>query len=50
MQLEDGTTPGFERSLVDGTITWKVKLAPGEKRELQLAFHVDVPNDYATGF
>jgi uncharacterized protein (TIGR02231 family) len=48
--LEDRTTAGFKRNLEDGIVTWKLSLAPGEKRELQLAFHVDVPNDYATGF
>ena len=48
--LEDKTTPGFTRKPEDGLITWKLSLQAGEKRELQLAFHVDVPQDYATGF
>src|SRR5260370_10554382 len=48
--LEDGTTKGFTRKAEDGIVTWKLSLAPGEKRELQLAFHVAVPKDYATGF
>jgi uncharacterized protein (TIGR02231 family) len=48
--LEDGTTKGFTRKAEDGIVSWKLSLAPGEKRELQLAFHVDVPKDYATGF
>ena len=34
------STPGFTRNLEDGILTWK----------LPLAFHVDVPQDYATGF
>jgi uncharacterized protein (TIGR02231 family) len=48
--LEDRTTPGYAQNREDGIVTWKLSLAPGEKRELNLAFHVDVPSDYATGF
>ena len=48
--LEEKTTPGFTRNLEDGILTWKLPLEAGEKRTLQLAFHVDVPQDYATGF
>ena len=48
--LEDRTTTGYTRKVEDGIITWKLTLAAGEKRALQLAFHVDVPEDYATGF
>lgn len=47
VELEDRTTPGFSRNLEDGIVTWKLALKPGEKRSLQLAFHVDVPEDYA---
>jgi len=46
--LEEKTTAGFERNDEDGIVTWKLKLAAGEKRAVDLAFHVDVPNDYAT--
>ena len=49
VELEDRTSKGFERNDEDGIVTWKLKLAPGEKRELELVFHVDVPNDYAMG-
>ncbi len=48
--LEEKTTPGYTRKAEDGIITWKLTLAAGEKRALELAFHVDVPQDYATGF
>ena len=48
--LEDKTTQGFTRNAEDGIVTWRLHLQPNEKRELQLAFHVDVPSDYATGF
>lgn len=50
VELEDQTTPGFTRKLEDGIVTWKLTLAAGEKRAVQLAFHIDVPKDYATGF
>jgi uncharacterized protein (TIGR02231 family) len=46
VQLEDATTPGFARNVEDGILTWKLKLAAGEKRELRIAFHVDVPSSY----
>ena len=48
--LEEKTTPGFTRNAGDGIVIWKLPLEAGEKRTLQLAFHVDVPQDYATGF
>ncbi len=50
VELEDKTSAGFERNEEDGIVTWKLKLAPGEVRKIDLAFHVDVPSDYATGF
>ena len=48
--LEDKTTAGFARNAEDGIVTWKLRLLPNEKKQLELAFHVDVPSDYATGF
>jgi len=48
--LEDKTTAGFTRNVEDGIVTWKLRLLPHETKALQLAFHVDVPSDYATGF
>ena len=48
--LEDKTTAGFTRNVEDGIVTWKLLLLPHETKALQLAFHVDVPSDYATGF
>ncbi len=50
VELEDKSSAGFERNEEDGIVTWKLKLAPGEERKIDLAFHVDVPSDYATGF
>ena len=49
VEVEDSTTPGFEKNAEDGILTWKLKLGAGEKKELTVAFHVDVPKDYATG-
>lgn len=47
--LEEKTTPGHEVNAAEGFISWRVKLAPAEKRSLELAFHVDVPSGYDTG-
>jgi uncharacterized protein (TIGR02231 family) len=44
--VDGGTTPGYERRDADGILTWKVALKPGERRRVDLAFHVDVPSKY----
>ncbi len=49
VELEPRTTPGHTVQPADGIATWKVKLAPGEKRTVDLAFHVDAPSSYDTG-
>ncbi|MCP3135812.1 mucoidy inhibitor MuiA family protein [Pyxidicoccus xibeiensis] len=49
VELEPETTAGHVLQPADGIATWKVKLAPGEKRTLDLAFHVDAPSSYDTG-
>ncbi|MFP2962103.1 mucoidy inhibitor MuiA family protein [Myxococcus sp. 1LA] len=46
--LEPETTAGYMLESRDGIATWKVKLAPGEKRTLDFAFHVDAPSSYET--
>ena len=33
----------------DGIVTWRLPLKPGEKRTVDLAFHVDAPSSYDTG-
>jgi uncharacterized protein (TIGR02231 family) len=48
--IDDKTTAGFEKDAEDGIVRWKVALGAGEKKAIDLAFHVDVPNDYALGF
>jgi uncharacterized protein (TIGR02231 family) len=49
VELDPKTTAGFERQPQDGILRWKLKLAPGEQRKLDLAFHVDVPASYDHG-
>ncbi|WP_238540074.1 mucoidy inhibitor MuiA family protein [Corallococcus macrosporus] len=46
--LEPETTAGYTLQSNDGIATWKVKLAPGEQRTLDFAFHVDAPSSYET--
>lgn len=43
------TTPGFENRPDDGIVSWKLALKAGEKRNVDLAFHVDVPASYDGG-
>jgi uncharacterized protein (TIGR02231 family) len=43
------TTAGYVLDAVDGIATWKLKLAPAEKRTVDLAFSVDVPSSYDSG-
>jgi uncharacterized protein (TIGR02231 family) len=43
------TTAGYALEATDGIATWKLKLAPAEKRTVDLAFHVDVPSSYDSG-
>ncbi|WNZ63209.1 mucoidy inhibitor MuiA family protein [Myxococcus sp. MxC21-1] len=48
VELEPETTAGYTLQSNDGIATWKVKLAPGEKRTVDFAFHVDAPSHYET--
>lgn len=48
VSVGDATTPGYERNKADGRVTWKVKLAPQEKKPLRFDFLVDVPKSYDT--
>ncbi|MFP2925462.1 mucoidy inhibitor MuiA family protein, partial [Pyxidicoccus sp. 3LG] len=47
--LEPGSTAGHTLAAQDGIVTWKVALAPGEQRTVDLVFHVDAPSSYDTG-
>ncbi len=50
VEIEDRTTPGYERVPLDGILRWKLSLDAGEKTQLDLAFHVDVPSSYQAAF
>ncbi|MBX7113270.1 MAG: mucoidy inhibitor MuiA family protein [Myxococcaceae bacterium] len=43
------TTAGYQIDSQDGIARWKVALKPGDKRNVDVAFQVDVPNSYDTG-
>jgi uncharacterized protein (TIGR02231 family) len=43
------TTGGHALDAMDGIVSWKVTLAPAEKRSVDLVFHVDVPSSYDMG-
>ena len=47
--LDEKTTPGYQLKKDDGIVTWKVKLGAGEKKRVDLLFHVDVPQSYDSG-
>lgn len=44
--IDPKTTPGFEHAKEDGFLTWKVGLAPKEKKSIELRFAVEVPSKY----
>jgi uncharacterized protein (TIGR02231 family) len=43
---KEKTTGGHAFEAMEGIVTWKVTLAPAEKRSVDLTFHVDVPSSY----
>ena len=43
------TSAGHVLEPTDGIVTWKLKLNPGDKRTVDLVFHVDVPSSYDSG-
>jgi uncharacterized protein (TIGR02231 family) len=44
--IDAKTTGGYKLGKDDGLLTWKVKLAAGEKRQLRLAFRIEAPDSY----
>lgn len=48
-EVEDATTRGYELEPLDGIVRWRVALKAGEKKQVDLAFHVDVPESYEVG-
>ncbi|MCP3136457.1 mucoidy inhibitor MuiA family protein [Pyxidicoccus xibeiensis] len=49
VELGPESTAGYTLAAADGIVTWKVALAPGEQRQVDLVFHVDAPSSYDTG-
>jgi uncharacterized protein (TIGR02231 family) len=44
--VDGQTTAGYNLDRRDGIVRWTLKLAPGEERAIDLAFHIDVPGEY----
>ncbi len=49
VSVEPKTTAGYKLDPQDGIAKWKVALKPGDKRNVELVYKVDVPNTYDTG-
>jgi len=49
VELEERTTGPREWRADDGVVTWKVEVPAGGKKDVDLAFHVDVPSSYDSG-
>jgi uncharacterized protein (TIGR02231 family) len=47
--VTEKTTAGYQLNAADGVAKWKVSLKPSEKRNVELAYKVDVPGSYETG-
>lgn len=41
--MDQKATPGYELKPADGIVTYRLRLAPGEKRAVELAYFVDAP-------
>jgi uncharacterized protein (TIGR02231 family) len=44
--IDPRTTGGYGQSRDDGLLTWKLRLQPGQKRELDLVFRIEAPTSY----
>ena len=44
--VDPRTTGGYAHAREDGLVTWTLPLAPGQKRELVLAFRIEAPSSY----
>jgi uncharacterized protein (TIGR02231 family) len=44
--IDGQTTTGYSLDRSDGIVHWSLKLASGEERTLDLAFHIDIPSEY----
>ena len=41
--LDPKATPGYQLRPADGIVSYKLRLAPGEKRAVELHYYVDAP-------
>ena len=46
VSIGDKSTSGYDLAKDDGILTWKVSLSPGQKREIELHFSIDIPEKY----
>jgi uncharacterized protein (TIGR02231 family) len=46
VSVDGQTTAGYKLEPSDGIVRWSLKLAAGEERAIDLAFHIDVPGAY----
>jgi len=46
VSVDGQTTPGYNIEPSDGIVHWSLTLAAGEERDIDLAFHIDVPREY----
>ncbi len=46
VDLGEGTTAGYRLAKDDGMLTWNVRLKPGEKKNVDLRFTVEIPSKY----
>jgi uncharacterized protein (TIGR02231 family) len=44
--IDPRTTAGYGQRRDDGLLTWTLKLAPGQKRDLNLVFRIEAPSSY----
>jgi uncharacterized protein (TIGR02231 family) len=49
VKVDERTTKGYAVEKADGVLTWRLKLAPREERQVDLVFYVDVPTSYDLG-
>jgi uncharacterized protein (TIGR02231 family) len=49
VEIDGQTTGGYRLAGDDGIVSWRVALRPGERRYLELRYHVDAPQSYDAG-
>ena len=49
VSIDNKVTSGYELRATDGVVTWKPRIAPGEKKVFDLVYFIDVPSSYDSG-